>query len=155
MLVFAITLSNCQKPSGDHPSPLTATEVFDLRTKCTQLGDKLLGLYPVNAPLTHEQTSRYDSIANRCYVEIFVHKMDLSEPRWNDDWAQTVFDGQSRETLAWIAQNKGKINAWIKDGPDNPTGTQTILKIKALMTDDPDAERAYRLSILSSSLQQH
>ena len=67
----------CQKPSTSNAAVSesayqkpTATEIFNLRTKCAELGDKILRLHPVSAPFTEEQTSHYDPKTNRCYVDL-------------------------------------------------------------------------------------
>jgi len=154
LAVVLVLLIGCQKPSGSQRPAPSATELFNLRTKCSELGDKLLTLTPVQTPFVHEQTSRFDLRENRCYVDVFVHKQGIREPSWDDYTTETVFDGQTREALASVEHTKGEVSAWIKDGPDHPTGTQGILRIKALMSDDPEVQKAYQLSIAATSLQQ-
>ncbi len=154
-LCFLGSLVGCESPQPVASQPpfraVTATEVFNLKTKCSELGDKLLAINPVSAPFTHDQTSHYNPVTNNCYIDISVHKANMTESLVG---SQTVYDGQSREGLVWIeVDEKGVIkSAWIKDGPDNATGTLALLKIQALMTGDPAAEKAYLLS--ASALEQ-
>ena len=132
----------CQKPTTPNTAAgesayqrPTATEIFNLRTKCAELGDKLLRLHPVSAPFTEEQASHYDSKTNRCYVDLFVTNFDR-EGKTGDYASETVFDGQSREELAGYEHKKGKTVAFIKDGPMDTTDVEARAKIKDLMADD-------------------
>jgi hypothetical protein len=88
MRLFALSvllfLSGCQKSSAPMPpvdapsfrSP-TATEVFDLRTKCAELGDKIMKNTVIGDALKKDQLSRYDPKTNRCYVQLTVWNADL------------------------------------------------------------------------------
>ena len=88
MVLGLAVFSGCQKPATpksvvDEPTFLkpTATEIFNLRTKCAELGNKINGEHDFvhSAYLTftlpvlkQEQSSHYDPRTNRCYVELRV-----------------------------------------------------------------------------------
>jgi hypothetical protein len=46
----------------------SATELFDLQSKCTAMGEKVLQENLVGTALTKEQVSHYNPKDNRCYV---------------------------------------------------------------------------------------
>src|ERR1700730_17603927 len=75
----------CQKPSTPIQNQTvaqapTATEVFNLRNKCAELGEKIIdGNQPLGSALRQEQVSHYDPKTNRCYVELNVHMADLTK----------------------------------------------------------------------------
>ena len=145
--VFVLLL-DCQKqqsPTAGSSEPgftkPTATEVFDLRTKCAELGDKILKLNPVDPSLTREQYSHYDVNTNRCNIDLFVsngfvRNNDWGNVKWPDYASETVFDGQSREMLASVVHNEGKVTTFINGGPLDATEAEAYARIKALMGDD-------------------
>ena len=83
-----VVISGCQKPPTPKPvldAPTsrtpTATEVFSLRSKCAELGERInsendftaLAIPSVTAPLLkQEHASHYNPETNRCYVELHV-----------------------------------------------------------------------------------
>jgi hypothetical protein len=85
--------------------PPTATELFNLRGMCAQLGEKIMRENVVGIALTQSQTSRYDPRTSRCFVELTVQTMDLSKA---DYFARYLFDGQTNEMLAALRNEKGK-----------------------------------------------
>ena len=50
--------------------PPTATELFNLRSRCAELGNKFLDDLVVFRPLTKSITSRYDPRTNHCYGDV-------------------------------------------------------------------------------------
>ncbi len=92
LILFVLILcSGCQRPPTPKPvgtdepafQKPTATEVFNLRTKCAELGEKINGEYDLTGiqgataddlpyPFTQEHFSHYDPKTNRCYVELRV-----------------------------------------------------------------------------------
>ncbi|MGA2722947.1 MAG: hypothetical protein ABSG79_11100 [Bryobacteraceae bacterium] len=84
LIVCSCQMPPTPKPVGtDEPAfqKPTATEVFNLRTKCAQLGEKINGEYDLTGiwgatsddlpyPFAQEHFSHYDPKANRCYVEL-------------------------------------------------------------------------------------
>jgi hypothetical protein len=83
-----------------------ATEVFQLRSACARLGEQLLEDNAVGAALTKEQVSHYNSQSNRCFVELTVHMADLS--RYDDYVNRTLYDGQTKQLLAFARIEKAK-----------------------------------------------
>lgn len=77
----------------------TATEVFQLRSACAALGQKILDENVVGSALTQEQLSHYNPRTNRCYVELTVHAADLTKYD-QFPYHRYLFDGQTKEMLA-------------------------------------------------------
>lgn len=102
-------LSGCQKPApasaNESASPrLTAAEVFELRSKCADLGQKIINNNTIGIALSQDQVSHYDSTTNRCYVEVTVQTADLSKA--GDYFEQYLYDGQTGEMLASIRNDR-------------------------------------------------
>src|SRR5262249_19590781 len=116
--------------------PPTATEVFELRSKCAALAEKLRGQYPVGIALTQDGVSHYDPKTNRCYVELSAQPADLSKT--GETYSRSVFDGQTGEMLAHVHKEKdGRLSAYVKDNVANVTDYYAALaKIESLMADD-------------------
>ena len=78
----------------------SATELFDLQSKCSAMGEKVLQNNFIGNALTQEQVSHYNPKDNRCYVKLSVHTADLTTPR--DKYIEDNYleDGQSGEILA-------------------------------------------------------
>jgi hypothetical protein len=95
MLLCALVLlsqSCTQKP--------TATEVFNLRSKCTELGDRLMrDTYGATGV-----TSHYDPSSNRCYVRVVI----FFEYSKNVYKAVELYDGQTHEKLASVQGTDGR-----------------------------------------------
>lgn len=97
----------------------TATEIFNLRSKCAELGDKILENNFVGRALTQEVKSHYNPETNRCYVELDVHAADLSKYEEYEN-SRYLFDGQTKDMLASSRQEKGVKSGSIYD-PDDVT----------------------------------
>src|SRR5471032_183950 len=76
----------------------TATEIFNLRSLCTSLGEKLLQENVLEPDFAHQQTSHYQPRTNRCYVEINVHSANNISPDYQ--LTRYLYDGQTKELLA-------------------------------------------------------
>src|SRR5471030_1138476 len=147
-LPLVLVLSSaCQKTATPKPvadEPLrkpTATEVFNLRSKCAELGEKLMNKNIIGNALAQEQVSHYDPRANRCYVKLSVHTADLAHIR--DTFASWLYDGQTGEMLGWSEIKKGVKDgfmfSWVDDrtfmsGADSFKAANT--EIEARMADD-------------------
>jgi hypothetical protein len=84
----------------------TATEVFNLRSECAKLGEKLHEANIIGPALRDDALSHYDPNTNRCYIEITVHTADLNaENPYN---ATYLYDGQTGELLATLTNKKGQ-----------------------------------------------
>lgn len=108
--LLSVLTCACQKPLA--PSARadelafrkpTATEIFNLRSKCADLGQKILDANVIGIALTQDQVSHYDPKTNRCCVELTVRDADLSK---QDHFSQYLYDGQTQEMLAAIRNDK-------------------------------------------------
>jgi hypothetical protein len=96
----------------------TATEVFNLRSQCAALGQKILDNNAVGSALTQSQNTYYNPVTNRCFVELTTQSADLSGNLFSD----YLYDGQTENLLASVTKNAGK-KAYgnIFGGPTEPT----------------------------------
>jgi hypothetical protein len=86
LFAVIVILSGCQqtstpKPAVDEPAfrKPTATEIFNLRSKCAEFGEKIMNENIIGIALAQEQVSHYDPKSNRCYVELTVHTADMTK----------------------------------------------------------------------------
>jgi hypothetical protein len=140
IVVFSVPaiVVSCSRSSGQKdakPAP-TATEIFNLRSKCAALGQKIMENNTIGSALTQDVVTHYDPKTNRCYAELDVQMRDLSKfPE--EYYSRTVFDAQTGEALAHVERKKGQKSAYVSDGGLNITDFDTaILKIGELMADD-------------------
>lgn len=118
----------------------TATEVFNLRSKCAELGDKILKNTVAGSELTKNQVSRYDPKTNRCYVQLTVWNANL--PKGDEYFHQYLYDGQTGQVLAAIHREKGTRYGDIYNNPSPMNGTPDELYLDAslfiskMMVDD-------------------
>jgi hypothetical protein len=151
MRLFALSallfFSGCQKPSAPVPpvgTPSlrgpTATEVFNLRSKCAELGEKILKNTVVADALKKDQLSHYEPKTNRCYVQLTVWNANLN--KGDEYFHQYLFDGQTGQTLAAIRREKGTRSGDIYVDPYPPAGNSdelyldTAMFIGKVMADD-------------------
>jgi hypothetical protein len=139
--------SGCQKSSAPLPpvdapsfrSP-TATEVFNLRSKCAELGEKISKNTVIADALKKDQLSHYEPKTNRCYVQVTVWNANLTEG--DEYFQQYLFDGQTGQVLAAIRREKGVRSGDIYVDPYPPAGNSdelyldTSMFISKLMADD-------------------
>ena len=99
-----------EKPADGEQQKLTATELFDLRTKCAACVKKVLNDYwPPEIPgiISRVSASHYDPRSGRCFVELKAI-YEPPTPRWaeasND---HLLFDGQTGKVLAETETYKG------------------------------------------------
>lgn len=140
LIVSMLTVcSGCQKPPTrtpvvDEPAfrKPSATESFNLRSNCAELGQKILNGNIIGIALNQEQVSHYDPRSNRCYVALSVHTADLTHV---DYVARYLYDGQTGEMLGWSEIKKG-----VKDGFMFSSGADGFdaanAEINARMIDD-------------------
>jgi hypothetical protein len=74
--------------------PPSATEVFNLRSKCAELGEKILK----QSGYLYDVLSHYDVRTNRCYVELTEHSLK------ENIYDRYLYDGQTEEILAHAAR---------------------------------------------------
>ena len=143
LLFFA----GCQKSSAPIPpagAPTfrapTATEVFDLRSKCAELGEKIMTKTVVADALEKNQLSHYEPKTNRCYVQLTVWNPNLA--KGDEYFQQYLFDGQTGQMLAAIRREKGTRSGDIYSDPSPLSGNSDELYVDAamfinkMMTDD-------------------
>lgn len=110
--------SSAEQPITAHAPAIsptaTATEIFNLRSECARLGQKILHGNIVGVALTQDQVSHYDPQTNRCYVQLTVQTADLSKP--GDYFSTTLYDGQTGEILAFARTEHGKKSGMVFDG---------------------------------------
>lgn len=125
-----------------YPNGLTASEVFNLRTKCADMVDKqseILG--EVGIALTSDVSSHYNPDTNRCYAEVVTTKnfsYNYKEHPVPDDYRTTaVYDAQTKKMLVLASQEGDKSYAsdWI-DNESFVSYDQWIARINQLMQDD-------------------
>ena len=118
-------------------TPPTATEAFNLRTKCKQSADQKadelawhglsvadgasMGMSAADVARLNDEarpevleswsSSKYDAINNRCYVRIYQHTRRES----NDYELHQVYDAQANDLLAYAAITNGKKHSLILD----------------------------------------
>lgn len=113
----------------------TATEVFNLRSKCAELGQKIMENNNIGIALTQDVVTHYDPVTNRCYAELDVNMADLS--KFDEYNSRTLYDGQTAEMLAHIERKKGQKTAYVKDGSLTATDFDAaVIKMQELMADD-------------------
>jgi hypothetical protein len=120
----------------------TATEVFNLRSKCAALGDRLLEETTIGIALTKSQVSHYEPRTNRCYVELTIQTADLSKPIDQHYHHRVLYDGQTKEMLASAQIERGKKSGMVFDKQHRATTLTNAgwddagAYIDAMMADD-------------------
>ena len=101
--------------TGAERAPLLATvaEVVQLRSACDAVGQQILDGNFVRSALYQEQFSRYSPHTNRCYVEMRVQTGDLGNR--SDRFGRYLYDGQTRELLAFAQIQNGKKSGRVYD----------------------------------------
>jgi hypothetical protein len=89
-------------------SAATATEVFNLRSRCAELGQKIMESNIIGPALTQTQVSHYDPRSNRCYSLLDVSTADLSTPEEKEFRSSYLYDAQTEEMLAFTKIHGGK-----------------------------------------------
>ena len=113
-LVILVSIGMCVPAMAQAPDSVTG--VLDLRSKCAELGQKILDEEPFKIRRFPSQASRYDPRANRCYVELTVLTDDINTIH------RYLYDGQTKEMLAHAARVNGKKEGQIFNNQPNPPG---------------------------------
>jgi len=101
-LVAVVGCSRQQATAATQTQKLpTATEVFNLRSKCAELGKRLDESMGHVSAVAQDMVSNYNVKNNRCYVKLTNHPTNYAEIT-TKSWFNNVylFDGQTREALA-------------------------------------------------------
>jgi hypothetical protein len=114
VLLAASTSSAVAQQQRTHQLP-TATEVFNLRSKCAALGERILEDNTIGSALTQSQVTHYEPRTNRCYVELTIQTADLSKPIDQHYNHRVLYDGQTKEMLAWALIERGKKGGMVFD----------------------------------------
>jgi hypothetical protein len=117
----------------------SASEVFKLRSECASLTQQINNDSDVGPALLKTAVSHYNAKTNRCYGEITVAPVD-GKP----GYASYLYDGQTREMLAYYREEAGHINynnfkLPLSDDPNErmqPESVQVLHLISATMEDD-------------------
>jgi hypothetical protein len=122
----------------------SATEIFDLRSRCAELAQKLLDGGVHGPSVQAGQKSSYSPANNRCYVELDFSTADASSPEHQS--TRYLYDGQTKQVLAWYrvdrdGDNAEKTNCSISDNtsmwvPDSTDCEAVNAKITEMMADD-------------------
>ena len=118
----------------------TAAEVFDLRSKCAELGDKIMKNTAISSELKKDQVSHYEPKTNRCYVQLTIWSGDLA--KGSEYIHQYLFDGQTGQELAAMRREKGVRSGDIFIDPSPLNGNpdelylDASLFIRKMMADD-------------------
>src|SRR5262245_51955456 len=146
ILIACVPLSTASaQPTQQLP---TATEVFNLCSRCAALALKILEENTVGSALSQSQISNYEPGTNRCYVEITTQAIDPSKLDYN---SQILFDEQTREILAFAKTERGQRGGMVFDRQhrvttrDNGGWDDANAYIEKMMTADrriiPDGKR--------------
>jgi hypothetical protein len=97
-LFALLILAGCSGPRPAQPERTqklpTATEVFDLRTKCAEFGRELDQSLPYGSNWQRTVNSNYSPHVNRCYVDL----TDMNDTI--HQFTRDLYDGQTRDLLA-------------------------------------------------------
>jgi hypothetical protein len=140
MRALVILAALCM-PAMAQQQPPTATEVFNLRPRCAELGQKMLeDKIKGNNEAIISQASRYDARTNRCYVELVVRTVDPTKPP--SLFHRFLFDGQTRGMLAEASNyndsKQGQVldKQHIRNNSDNNGWDDAIEYIDQMMAED-------------------
>jgi hypothetical protein len=100
----------------------SATEAFNLRSRCAELQGKILKDNPASPVINPSSVSHYDFRTSRCFVEL------------DNNYSRRVFDGQTGERLAELWNGPIK-SAYLKD-VKNASWDATLAFIDSRMRDD-------------------
>ncbi len=103
--VHVLVVAGAMAADRVHQNP-AATGDVQLRSACAAWGEQILEGNFIRSAVYQEQFSRYGLRTNRCYVEMRVQTVDLNEH--SDRFARYLYDGQTREMLAFAQIQNGK-----------------------------------------------
>ena len=97
--------------AGDRVNPVV--EDVQLLSECAASAQQILERNFVRSALYQDRFWRYSPSTNRCFVEIRVQTGGLSEP--SDRFGQYLYDGETRELLAFAQIQNGKKSGKVFD----------------------------------------
>jgi hypothetical protein len=95
-----------------HQNPAASEEV-QLRSACAAWAQQILEGNFIRSALYQEQFSRYSPRTKRCYVEMRVQTVDPNKQ--SDRFGRFLYDGQTREMLAFAQIQNGKKSGRVFD----------------------------------------
>ena len=95
-----------------HQNPAASEEV-QLRSACAAWAQQILEGNFIRSALYQEQFSRYSPRTKRCYVEMRVQTVDPNKQ--SDRFGRFLYDGQTREMLAFAEIQNGKKSGRVFD----------------------------------------
>jgi hypothetical protein len=101
LLVFLVWFPTASAQPAFRPP--TATEVFNLRSRCAALGQKFLDELLVGSAISKTLTSHYDPRSNHCYGDVLTENIRRDVSYHN----RSLFDLQTCEILAFAKIEKG------------------------------------------------
>lgn len=129
----------CKKESAAHNSTNepaftkpTATELFNLRSKCVELGDKVVADKFAGSDIAQDHSSYYDPKTDHCYIELNENMRDPTR-HW-EYYSQSLYDGQTGKLLAFATVKNGQksslndLGSWDYDS--------TLATINSTMAED-------------------
>ena len=102
-----------------------------MRSKCAELGEKILKNTAIGDALKKDQLSHYEPKTNRCYVQLTVSNADLT--KGDEHFQQYLLDGQTGQVLAAIRREKGTRSGDIYIDPSPLNGNSDELYLDASM----------------------
>ena len=117
LLAGSVRVAACILPvgdatAGDRVNPAVIEDV-QLRSACAAQAQQILERNFVRSAVYQEQFWRYSPSTDRCYVEIRVQTGGLSER--SDRFGQYLYDGDTRELLAFAQIQNGKKSGKVFD----------------------------------------
>jgi hypothetical protein len=106
--VLVVLAASTSSAAAQQQRTPTATEVFNLRSRCAALGERILEGNTIGSALTQSQVTHYEPRTNRCYVELTIQTADASKPIDQHYHHRVLYDGQTKEMLAWALIERGK-----------------------------------------------
>jgi hypothetical protein len=121
LVLLVLIFSGCHVASDSKPEPAkaklpTVSEVFNLRTKCAQLGQKILDDDLHGSAVSITEVSNYNPQTNRCYVKLEASPADLTAPKDHYYLDTNVYDGQTGELLVFTKYKN--LPGWEGPGDD-------------------------------------
>jgi hypothetical protein len=93
--------------SNGRTTAATVTEIFNLRSRCAELGQKIMESNLIGPAITQSQVSHYDPGSNHCYVRLEVGTADLRVAPEKGFHSSYLYDAQTGEMLATIRNDRG------------------------------------------------
>lgn len=137
--VYVLVVAGATAADRGYQNP-AAPEEAQLRSACAAWGQQILEGNFLREALYQEQFSRYSPSTKRCYVEMRVQTFDVND--LSDRFGRFLYDGQTREMLAFAQIQNGKKSGRVFDLHHRTTSfgnagwDDAVEYIHAMMVDD-------------------